>query len=255
MATCRMLGIPCAGSLSAREAHALLRRGGRVVVKPALDHGSARGLQVLERAADLEQAISSCEAKYGACLLQEFIAGGAEAMRSLTLLVDGAGRLGGSFLLQKLRHVPETGVNTALARSCHDPALLQMVLPFFAHNRWRGPAEVECLWDERCGRFRVIEINPRFPGNLRLSAICGLNLPLLAALASTGAPRPPAPEGPAYAEGVLYLAPTLFARTVMADARRNGWGRALRATWGDAAGSGPVSAVFWQNRCRSWPAA
>lgn len=238
MATCRALGIPCAGSLSAGEAENLLRHGGRIVVKPARDRGAAQGLQILERGDDLERAITRCEAMHGDCLLQECIAGGASAVRSLTLLLDGAGRLLGSFLLQKLRHVPDTGGLTALARSCQDPALVKMVWPFFAHNRWRGAAEVECLWDERSGCFRVIEINPRFAGSLRLSAICGLNLPLLAALAATGATLRPAPEGKAYPEGVRYLAPTLFARSVMADARRNGWGRALRAAWGDAAGSG-----------------
>lgn len=238
------LAVPCAGSLSPSQADELLRSraGQRVVVKPVLDAGAAQGLRLVERPCDLEAAITACTASYGACLIQEFIPGSPEAMHSLTVVFDRHTQLVGAFALQKRRQVPVTGGNTALARSLHDAALLGSVLPFFQKWRWRGPAEVEAKWDARRGQMRVIEINPRFPGTLRLAVLSGLDLPRLVARAAAGEELQGLRGLSPYREGVVYLAPTLFARTVNADAARRGWRAALASACRDAAGSGPCLA-------------
>lgn len=242
MTTCTELGIPCAGSLTAAEARELLSRGEgrRIVVKPAFDIGSAQGLQLVGRAEDLEQAIVTCSAAHGPCLIQSFIPGGAEAMRSLTVLLDGEGRLVGSFLLQKLRQVPISGGNTALARSCREGDLLEVVMPFFRHGRWRGAAEVEFKWDAREGLFKLIEVNPRFGGNLRLAAVCGVDLPLRLLQAAAGLELPEQQGLEPFPEGIPYLAPTLFTRSVAADAAQRGWRLAMAAAGSDAIGAGAV---------------
>ena len=242
MATCTQLGIPCAGSLTAAEARELLSRGEgrRIVVKPAFDIGSAQGLELVERAEDLEQAIVTCSATHGPCLIRYFIPGGAEAMRSLTVLLDGEGRLVGSFLLQKLRQVPISGGSTALARSCRERDLLEVVMPFFRHCRWRGAAEVEFKWDEHEGQFKLIEVNPRFGGNRRLATVCGVDLPLRLVQAAAGLELPEQQGLEAFPEGIPYLAPTLFARSVAADAAQRGWRLALAAACTDAMGAGAV---------------
>lgn len=237
MAICRELGIPSAGFLTEAQARELLLSGERVVVKPGHDRGGAKGVSLVEHAGDLSRAIAAAEAPEADCLIQAFIPGNAAAMRSITVVMDGAGNLLASFQLQKLRHVPATGGITALAKSCHDPALLASVLPFFRHCGWRGPAEVECKWDASSGCFRVIEINPRFPGTLRLSVLCGLDLPLLVAQATIRSPISAQPQPPAYPEGKRYVAPTLFARSVLNDAEHRGWPRALVTAWADMAGS------------------
>lgn len=240
MAICRKLGIPSAGCLTAVEAQELLLRGERVVVKPGHDRGGAKGVSLVQHADELNRAIAAAQTPEADCLIQAFIPGNATAMHSLTVVMDGAGCLLASFQLQKLRHVPATGGITALAQSCNNPDLLARVLPFFRHIDWRGPAEVEFKWDAHRGCFRVIEINPRLPGTLRLSMLCGLDLPLLLAQAAIGLPRL-APQGPpAYPEGRRYLAPTLFGRSVLNDAEHRGWPRALAAAWADASGSGAM---------------
>ena len=237
MAICQELGIPSAGFLTVAQARELLLRGEKVVVKPGHDRGGAKEVSLIEHPGELNRAIAAAQTPEADCLIQSFISGNAAAMRSLTVVMDGASNLLASFQLQKLRHVPATGGNTALARSCNEPAILASVLPFFRHCGWRGPAEVECKWDASSGCFRVIEINPRFPGTLRLSVLCGLDLPLLVAQAAIGSPMPAQPRLPAYPEGKRYLAPTLFARSVLDDAEHRGWPRALATAWADTAGS------------------
>jgi carbamoyl-phosphate synthase large subunit len=62
---------------------------------------------------------------------------------------------------------------------------------------WRGPLEVEVMRD-RHGRYQLIEINPRFPAWIYLSAGVGRNLPftlLQLALGQTPAEFPDARAG------------------------------------------------------------
>lgn len=241
MELCEELGIPCAGSASRAAALALLREpGGSVVVKPAIDVGQASGLRHVTDAAHLDEAIDVCSARYGACLIQEYIPGGADALHTVTVVCSSTGRLAGGFTARKVRHWPSLGGVTACGVSTREESLVDSVLPFFARVRWRGPAEVELKRDKRDGHFKVIEINPRFPGYLRLASVSGVELVPLAARAALGEE----PVGPAalsdYREGMVYVAPTVFARTVAHDASARGWIRALSQARADAAGSWPL---------------
>jgi biotin carboxylase len=129
---------------------------------------------------------------------------------------------------------------TASGKSTHEPELTELVMPFFREVKWSGAAEVELKRDARDGRFKVIEINPRFPGYLRLPQASGLDLPVLAVRAALG--DEPAEGGglPPYREGVTYVAPTSFFATVMGDAKEAGWMAAMRRARADARGAGPV---------------
>ena len=88
------------------------------------------------------------------------------------------------------------------------------MLPFFEKWKWRCAAEVELKLDARDGRYKVIEINPRFPGYLRFAWQCGLDLPMLAARIALGDEHAIADALPRYRVGATYVAPTLFLRTV-----------------------------------------
>jgi predicted ATP-grasp superfamily ATP-dependent carboligase len=241
MDVCARLGIPCAGSMSREAALALLREpGGSVVVKPALDVGQASGLRHVTDAAHLDDAIVGCTARHGGCLIQEYIPGGADAMHTVTVVCSGTGRLAGGFTARKVRHWPSLGGVTACGVSTREELLVDGVLPFFDRMRWRGPAEVELKRDPRDGRFKVIEINPRFPGYLRLASVSGVELVPPAARAALGEE----PVGPTtlsdYREGMVYVAPTVFARSVAYDASARGWIAALSQARADASGSWPM---------------
>lgn len=241
MELCDRLGIPCAGSLSRETALAALREPGRsVVVKPALDVGRASGLRHVTDAAHLDDAIGGCTSRYGGCLIQEYIPGTADAMHTVTVVYSGIGRLAGCFTAKKVRHWPPLGGVTACGVSTREAGLVDLVLPFFTLSRWRGPAEVELKRDARDGRFKVIEINPRFPGYLRLASVCGVELAPLAARAALGEEPVASAALSTYREGVVYVAPTVFARSVAHDASSRGWNTAIRQARADATGSWPM---------------
>jgi D-aspartate ligase len=212
MVECERLAIPCASAYSADEALSVLERTSLdplLVVKPRWDVGGASGVHYVRDGSALAPAIRFCTERFGGFLIQEFIPGGAQAMRTVLLLFGPDSRLAASFTTRKTRQWPQTGGATAASRSTVDRALLDSVLPFFEKWRWRGPAEVELKLDARDGRHKVIEINPRFPGYLRFAWHCGLDLPTLAARLALGKAGAGG-ELPPYRDGATYVAPTRF---------------------------------------------
>jgi hypothetical protein len=87
---------------------------------------------------------------------------------------------------------------------------------------WRGPAEVELKHDPRDGTHKVLEINPRLPGNLRHASLCGVEPAVAAVRATLGESCVATPGLPAYRDGIAYLAPTLFLKSVLHDIRARG---------------------------------
>ncbi|HSW50112.1 MAG TPA: hypothetical protein VLH09_08055, partial [Bryobacteraceae bacterium] len=224
IAECRSLGIACPQDYSFEQAGSLLAgdRGATVVVKPDSDIGAASGIRFVRDRASLREAVAQCEAQFGRTLIEEYIPGGAEAMKTVVLLFSRKSRLAAAFTTRKIRQWPATGGLTAVSRSTDEECLVRLVLPFFEKWRWCGSAEVELKFDARDGRHKVVEINPRFPGYLRFAVQCGLDLPLLAAGLALGDEAGCASAYPAYRTEAGYVNPALFLRTVASGLRRGG---------------------------------
>jgi predicted ATP-grasp superfamily ATP-dependent carboligase len=114
------------------------------------------------------------------------------------------------------------------------------VRPFFDRLRWRGPAEVELKHDPRDGVCKVLEINPRLPGYLRHASLSGIEMSTLAVEAALGAEPLPRTGLSEYCEGVAYIAPTVYAKSVLHDAVERGWGRALMQACSQSIAAGPM---------------
>lgn len=130
---------------------------------------------------------------------------------NLTGLGDGEGRLMGAVMMKK-RALTEKGKAWA-GISIHDEALLGAARRLVAATRWRGPLEVEVMRDSN-GVLTLIEINPRFPAWIYLSAGVGHNLPerlVRLALGETLDETPPAPAG------TLFIRYALEAIVPLAD--------------------------------------
>lgn len=244
-AECRRLDIPCPATYTPEEA--LMALDGRadglaLVVKPRWDIGAAIGVRYVGDRVALQAAVEACTRDFEDSVIQEFVPGAADAMKTVVVLFGPDSRLAAAFTTQKIRHWPQTGGPTAASRSTTDPDLVEIVLPFFQRWKWRGAAEVELKLDARDGRHKVIEINPRFPGYLRFAWQCGLNLPLLAARLALGDSRAAVDGVPRYRVGVTYVAPTLFLRTVGDEIRTLGLTHAIRRASQDLRGSAPVLA-------------
>jgi len=103
-------------------------------------------------------------------LVQRFLQG--EEV-NLTGVGDGRGRLLGSVMMRKLA-LTDKGKAWA-GVSIEDDTLYEASKSLVAATRWKGPLEVEVM-REPSGRYQLIEINPRFPAWVYLTAGSGRNV-------------------------------------------------------------------------------
>jgi predicted ATP-grasp superfamily ATP-dependent carboligase len=222
MRECRMLGIEVPKILNDEEAIELLRMNdtrqgaAKVIVKPNWNVGGARGLTVVSEAGRFIEARENIERAFGRAIIQEYIPGVTENMRTVNLVFDQKSRLASYFTTKKIRQLPPQGGITVLSVSTNEPELVEMVMPFFKKWRWQGPAEAEIKIDERDGKPRLIEINPRFWGYVGFPIRCGVNFPLITAQLAMGASADSF-AFPSYPVGIKYIDPVSYAKSIVQD--------------------------------------
>jgi carbamoyl-phosphate synthase large subunit len=125
---------------------------------------------------------------------------------NLTGIGDGYGQLIAPVMMRK-RALTDKGKAWA-GITVNDTKLLATAEAIVKHLNWRGALEVELIRDE-FGVYHLIEVNPRFPAWIYLSAGVGRNLPAAMLRLIMGAPLPSFPAVPAgtmfirYAEEVI----------------------------------------------------
>lgn len=70
---------------------------------------------------------------------------------------------------------PVEGGVAAISISTDEPALAELGRTLLESLGWNGPADVECKFDPRDGQYKLLEVNPRFWGNLDLHLEAGMN--------------------------------------------------------------------------------
>lgn len=108
-------------------------------------------------------------------ILQEYIPG--EGFGFYALFNKGEKRA--IFMHKRMREYPITGGSSTAARSTYDPELKDLGLTLLKALNWHGVAMVEFKKDFRDGKYKLMEINPKFWGSLDLSIASGVDFPYL----------------------------------------------------------------------------
>ena len=244
LAECRSIGIPCPREYSAQDAANLLESSPDatvLVVKPGVDVGAAQGVTYVHNATRLHREVDACCRLFGSAIIQDYIPGETDAMKTVFLFFSRPGHLSAAFTTQKTRQWPSSGGPTVASISTQEPELIAQVLPYFKRQAWLGAAEVELKFDTRDAQYKLLEINPRFPGYVRFAIHCGLDIAAIAVLSALGKQTLPCGELPEYAVGEKYLNPGLFLRSVGAQLRsRTHWGVVVRDAIRDMQGTAGV---------------
>jgi D-aspartate ligase len=97
----------------------------------------------------------------GVLMVQELIPGGGEAQFSYaTLCCDG--RPLASVTARRTRQYPiDFGHSSSFVETVDRPEVEQAAQRFLAASRYTGLAEVEFKYDDRDGRYKLLEVNPR----------------------------------------------------------------------------------------------
>jgi carbamoyl-phosphate synthase large subunit len=133
----------------------------------------------------LDEAVASLHktaAQWGLpVVVQQYVPG---EEYDVSALGDGHGGMVGAVPMKKL-FLTDKGKGWA-GVTVGEPALLDVTERVLRGLRWRGPCEVEVVHSKKDGRFYLLEINPRFPAWIYLSAGAGQNLPAACARLALG---------------------------------------------------------------------
>ena len=161
----------------------------------------------------------------GRVVVQEYIPG--EGRAFFALFDHGVPRA--MFMHRRLREYPVTGGPSTAAESITDPVLGELGLRLLQKLRWHGVAMAEFKRDSRDGRYRLMEINPKFWGSLDLAISAGVEFPWLTARMAAGESFPAVTE---YRVGARFR--WVFEDLLHALARPTDFGVFLRDFWNPA---------------------
>jgi D-aspartate ligase len=101
---------------------------------------------------------------------------------------DANGQARAVICMRKIRQHPvDFGVGT-LMETVVEPEVRELGLRLFRALNWRGPGSIEFKRDDRDGRVKLIELNPRLWQQHALATVAGMNFPMLQYLDMTGQP-------------------------------------------------------------------
>ncbi len=110
-------------------------------------------------------------------VIQDFIPGGDDAIRTLTTFSDANGNLrvvsGGCVCLQD--HDPTAIGNPLCIMGEREEAIIEGARKFLAHTKYRGFANFDIKFDSRDGSFRFFEVNTRCGRNTYYMSLGGQN--------------------------------------------------------------------------------
>ncbi len=128
-----------------------------------------------------EKAFYKLSAKWGLpIIIQQFVAG---TEINIAALGDGNGNAVSIIPMRKL-YITDKGKAWA-GITLQDDALLELARKFVAVTKWRGGFELEVMRSSD-GTLFIMEINPRFPAWIYLSAAAGQNQPFALARLAMG---------------------------------------------------------------------
>lgn len=86
-----------------------------------------------------------------------------------------------TFMHHRIREYPVTGGASVCAESFSDGELFRYGKKLLDHLKWDGVAMVEFKKDNKDGKYKLMEINPKFWGSLELAIESGVNFPSMLA--------------------------------------------------------------------------
>ncbi len=176
MKACEQCGIPCPKTVLLDEAQLncqSLNLNFPVCVKPRTGYGAV-GFRKVDNLTELAEIVELTKKKFGSCLIQEFIP--QEGLQyKAELFIDKNGETKSACVFSKVRWYPIDGGSSTLNETVSRPDIVESCEKLLKHIRWRGYADVDLIEDPRDGIAKIMEINPRITGSVKICFESGVN--------------------------------------------------------------------------------
>lgn len=176
MKVCMENHIPCPQTYIADESLADLTQmklNYPVCIKPRTGF-SAVGFRKIDHPDELESIVSRSVAQYGPCLIQEYIPQ-TDLQYKAELFVDKQGNVKSACVFAKVRWYPVDGGSSTLNVTVHRPDIVDSCKKLLKAIHWHGYADIDLIQDPRDNTAKIMEINPRITGSVKICYAAGVN--------------------------------------------------------------------------------
>ncbi len=147
-----------------------------LVIKPRVGYG-ANGFYVVQNKEELNHLFPAVQGKFGAPLVQEYIPQTSHQYQAEAFM-DKEGNCKSFVLMDKLRWYPLDGGPSTINRTVKDEIIKRDCIHLLRKMGWRGYASFDLIRDPRDGKAKVLEINPRINGTVKICFYAGVNMAL-----------------------------------------------------------------------------
>lgn len=174
--------------------------------------GTFKGF-VVNNIQEFQSVVASYSTTNVPTIIQELIVGPDENNYKYCAYRNKQGDILAEFMLQKLIQFPKGYGIGAAVKSIYDEDLLEQGRRLFHGINYFGVGSAEFKRDEKDGKFKLIELNPRYWQQNFLATQCGVNFPIIQ-LTNNEAKLGAQPKD--YYLGYVWLNRLLVARALMA---------------------------------------
>ena len=144
-----------------------------VVIKPRKASG-ALGFKRIDRIDDLLGFVQDATEKFGPMLLQEYVPQ-TDLQYKSEILLDREGKVRSCVTFNKVRWFPHNGGSSALSETVRRSDVDETSIRLLRGIGWRGYGDVDLIQDPRDGIAKVMEINPRITGCVKICFDAGVD--------------------------------------------------------------------------------
>ena len=144
-----------------------------VCIKPRTGY-SAVGFHKIDKPEDLEHVVKASLEKYGPSLIQEYIPQ-TDLQYKAEIFIDEHGYMKSCCIFSKVRWYPIDGGSSTLNMTVHRPDIQESCAKLLKAIGWRGYADIDLIHDPRDNVAKIMEINPRITGSVKICYACGVN--------------------------------------------------------------------------------
>ena len=143
------------------------------VIKPRIGYGGI-GFRVIRSEQELREHFDATAQRCGPLLVQEYIPQ-TGAQFQCQVFMDQNGEAASAVLFDKTRWYPVSGGSSCCNMTRHDHRIVTDCVRLLRTIGWRGYADVDLIFDPRDGQAKVMEINPRSTGGVKIVFAAGVD--------------------------------------------------------------------------------
>lgn len=175
MAICMDKGIPCPYTvLNATTIEQILNSDIKypIVVKPRVGYG-AIGFRKIDSEVELKTLFAD-SLDPSIYIFQEFIPQ-TDLQYECAMFVDNDNQVKTSLVFSKNRWFPVNGGSSTLNITVKRPDIVESCTKLLQTINWRGPADIDLIQDPRDNTAKILEINPRVSGSVKICFESGVD--------------------------------------------------------------------------------